>query len=171
MCLCENLKVVVYSIMSTAYGIITHQTNRPTDYLYRLSLKALITNTNGDILVVKETGRHYYDLPGGGMDHGEDFRQALARELAEEVSLSGKFSYQIIDIDQPAYLAEHNFWQVRLIFSVSQPGGHYAPGIDGDEIAWLPLNYFEQSKHEVERRIVRYWHAAFKKQVVVQRHN
>ena len=157
--------------MSTAHGIITHQTNRPTDYLYRLSLKALITNTNGDILVVKETGRHHYDLPGGGMDHGEDFYQALARELAEEVSLSGKFSYQIIDIDQPAYLAEHNFWQVRLIFSVSQPGGQYAPGIDGDEIAWLPLNYFEQSKHEVERRIVGYWHAAFKKQVVVQRHN
>ena len=105
------------------------------------------------------------------MDHGEDFYQALARELAEEVSLSGKFSYQIIDIDQPVYLAEHNFWQVRLIFSVSQPGGQYAPGIDGDEIAWLPLNYFEQSKHEVERRIVGYWHAAFKKQVVVQRHN
>ena len=104
------------------------------------------------------------------MDHGEDFRQALARELAEEVSLSGKFSYQIIDIDQPAYLAEHNFWQVRLVFAVSQSGGHYAPGIDGDEIAWLPLNYFERSKHEVERRIVRYWHAAFKKQVVVQRH-
>lgn len=79
--------------MSTAHGIITHQTNRPIDYLYRLSLKALITNANGDILVVKETGRHYYDLPGGGMDHGEDFRQALARELAEEISLSGKFSY------------------------------------------------------------------------------
>ena len=118
---------------------------------------------------MKETGRHYYDLPGGGMDHGEDFRQALARELAEEISLSGKFSYQIIDIDQPAYLAEHNFWQVRLVFAVSQSGGHYAPGIDGDEIAWLPLNYFEQSKHEVERRIVRYWHAAFKKQVAVQR--
>lgn len=76
-------KVVIYSGMSAVHGIITHQTNRPIDYLYRLSLKALITNANGDILVVKEIGRHHYDLPGGGMDHGEDFRQALARELAE----------------------------------------------------------------------------------------
>ena len=38
------------------------------DCLYRISLKALIYNDVGQILVVKEIDRTYWDLPGGGMD-------------------------------------------------------------------------------------------------------
>ena len=41
------------------------------DYLYRISLKALIYNDVGQILIVKEVGRTYWDLPGGGMDYDE----------------------------------------------------------------------------------------------------
>ena len=41
------------------------------DCLYRISLKALIYNDAGQILVVKEIDRTYWDLPGGGMDYDE----------------------------------------------------------------------------------------------------
>jgi hydrolase, NUDIX family len=36
-----------------------------------ISLKALIYNDVGQILIVKEVGRTYWDLPGGGMDYDE----------------------------------------------------------------------------------------------------
>lgn len=42
------------------------------DSLYRISLKCLIKNSAGDVLVVKEAGREFWDLPGGGMEHGDD---------------------------------------------------------------------------------------------------
>ena len=51
------------------------------DYLFRVSLKAVIFNENDEILIVKESGRDWWDIPGGGMDHGESIKEALAREL------------------------------------------------------------------------------------------
>ena len=72
-------------------GHISHDNNsdRRTDYLYRISLKGLIRNDAGEVLVVKEAGRDWWDLPGGGMDHGEDIKFALAREMKEEVNMEG----------------------------------------------------------------------------------
>ena len=142
------------------HGVVPHSTARPTDYLYRISLKCLILDDDDNVLVVKETGRDWWDLPGGGMDHHEGFRSAIAREMMEEVSLRGDFDFEIIDVDEPAFLTAHNFFQVRLIFHVRQHDAVYAAGDDGDEIAFLPITYFEQSTHEVERRIIRYFSKA-----------
>lgn len=58
--------------MNTPHGNINQSAlGRKNDYLYRLSLKGLVVNDNGEVLVVKETGRTWWDLLGGGMDHGE----------------------------------------------------------------------------------------------------
>jgi len=138
-------------------GIITHSdSNRPTDYLYRISIKGLIRNDKGEVLVVKESGRTYWDLPGGGMDHGEDFDTAIAREMNEEVSLQGEFTYRIIDIDQPAFSAQHNFWQVRMIFEIIPTDMAFAPGIDSDEIAFIHPDILKDADNEVTRRIYTY---------------
>lgn len=55
------------------------------DHLFRVSLKAVIRNAAGELLVVKEKGQTHWNLPGGGMDHGESYHEALARELQEEI--------------------------------------------------------------------------------------
>lgn len=68
------------------HGIIDQsELGRKTDYLYRVSIKGLIRNSKDEVLVVKEAGRTWWDLPGGGMDHDEDIKSALAREMHEEV--------------------------------------------------------------------------------------
>lgn len=61
---------------------------RPPTTFYRVSLKAVIRDEEGKILVVKENGSNW-TLPGGGWDHGESERDALARELYEEVNFEG----------------------------------------------------------------------------------
>ncbi len=89
----------------SAHGVIDQShLDRKNDYLFRISLKCLIKNEKGEILVVKEAARTWWDLPGGGMDHGEDIKAAIARELHEEVSLEGDFTYNIIDVDDPVHL-------------------------------------------------------------------
>jgi ADP-ribose pyrophosphatase YjhB (NUDIX family) len=140
------------------HGVIAHgpESARQTDYLYRVSLKCLIQDQDSKVLVVKETGRDWWDLPGGGMDHGESLRAAIAREMNEEVTLTGNFDYRIIDVDEPAQLSAHNFWQLRLIFAVSPSEMKFAPGKDGDEIAFMDPQNFENSESKVERRIFRY---------------
>lgn len=56
---------------------------------YRVSVKALIANDEGKILVVNERGLGW-DLPGGGLDWGESAGDALKRELLEELGCSAE---------------------------------------------------------------------------------
>lgn len=53
---------------------------------YRVSVKALIKNTKGHILVVKEN-QDTWSLPGGGLDHGEMPEDGVRRELKEELDI------------------------------------------------------------------------------------
>jgi 8-oxo-dGTP pyrophosphatase MutT (NUDIX family) len=140
-------------------GVIgnTELSTRRTDYLYRISLKGIIRNDKDEFLVVKEMGRNYWDLPGGGMDHSEDIKTALARELKEEVNLEGNFTYRIIDIDEPAYVDAYDFWQVRLIFEVKPEIMEFSAGDDGDEVAFVDPRNFENSGNGTERRFFRYY--------------
>lgn len=50
---------------------------------YRISIKAVITDDDGRVLLLREADGGW-ELPGGGLEHGEDPQTALAREIAEE---------------------------------------------------------------------------------------
>lgn len=140
-----------------ALGTIEHENStRSTDYLYRISIKSLIRNNEGRVLVVKESGRDYWDLPGGGMDHHESIELAIARELKEEVGLVGDFTYKIIAVDEAAYAKVHDFWQVRLIFAVTPEAMEFTVGEDADEIAFVDPGEFKDSDEAVERKIYHY---------------
>lgn len=60
---------------------------------YRVSIKAIITSSRGEILLVKERNK-VWDLPGGGLDWGETPLLALERELAEELGCKGEINPQ-----------------------------------------------------------------------------
>ena len=132
-------------MISDIHGVIEHpEGTRKTDYLYRLSIKGIIFNNAGEILFVKESGRDWWDLPGGGMDHGEDIKTAIAREMKEEVNLTGDFSYKIVHVDDPAELKNAKVLQVRLIFVIRPEVMEFSPGDDGDEVAFIPLERLKE---------------------------
>lgn len=141
-----------------AHGIITHgHIARKTDYLYRVSIKGLIRRADGCILVVKEAGRTWWDLPGGGMDHGESIKAVIARELNEEVGLKGDFTYRVIAVDEPEILNSAKIWQLRLIFEVTPMEMTFEAGEDGDEILFIEPNVLKEATNLVERRIYEYF--------------
>lgn len=138
-------------------GTIDHSTSlRKTDYLYRVSMKGIVKNDKGEVLVVKETGRDWWDLPGGGMDHGENIEVAIAREMKEEVNLEGSFTSRIIAVEDPSYLAKHNMWQIRLIYEIIPSYPVFSPGEDADEVAFMNPEIFKTSEKDGERRIYTY---------------
>lgn len=126
------------------------------DYLFRVSLKAVVLNDKGEILVVKETGRDWWDIPGGGMDHGESIKDALARELYEEVLFEGEFEYETLFIEDPTYLSSLNLYQTRLIMLVKPKVFTVSSGVDSDEVRFASLDRFKDSNIMTEQSIYSY---------------
>lgn len=145
-------------------GEISHINNpKRKDHLFRVSLKAVIFNKDNQVLVVKETGRDWWDLPGGGMDHGESVEIALARELREEVSLVGEFEHRVILVEDPRYINPHNLYQMRITFIVKPSVLEFVAGEDGDEVTFIDPISFKDSKLITERRIYEYSQLALKR--------
>lgn len=139
-------------------GVISSKDQK--DYLFRISMKALVVNNNGDILVVKESGRDWWDMPGGGVEHGETVKDAIARELHEEILLNGDFTYDVIDIDDPGLLRRIDAWQIRVVFLVKPTNIYFEPGSDGDEVEFKKPEYFQKSTADNEQVIYKYWQKA-----------
>lgn len=61
---------------------------------YRLSCHAVITNVQGQVLLLKATyADHAWGLPGGGVDVGETIHEALHRECLEELNCEVEVDY------------------------------------------------------------------------------
>lgn len=52
-----------------------------------LGVRVLVKNTEGEILLVKHTYLPGWHLPGGGVEHGENAREAAMREVYEECGI------------------------------------------------------------------------------------
>lgn len=127
-----------------------------TDYLFRVSLKAVIFNNQGQVLVVKESGRDWWDIPGGGLDHGESIQTALSRELHEEVGFTGTFTYKTILAEDPVLLKGVHVYQMRITFLVQPDSFDFTAGEDSDEIAFVDHRTYEHSGVATERKIFEY---------------
>ena len=118
------------------------------DTYYRVTLKAVIRDKSGRILMVKEASDQW-DLPGGGWDHGEDLREAFARELVEEIDYQGDFKLEPLDV-VPIFAQRLDACVLFLIYEImlSEP---YEPrvGQDSSEVAFIDPKEFLDSDSRV----------------------
>ena len=138
------------------HGAIVHEGTGRKDSLIRVTLKAVILDDKGQVLVVKEHGRDWWDIPGGGIDHGETIKEALSRELLEEVSYKGDFEYEVLIAEDPNYLESLNLYQMRITFLVKPKTIDFAVGDDGDEIQFIDADMYEHSELWTERQIFKF---------------
>lgn len=118
----------------------------PPNTFYRVSLKAVIKDAEGRILVVKEDS-DTWSLPGGGWDHGESEHDALARELREEVGFTGDFTSKII-ATEPRWMSHRQVWLLWLVYDIGIDNlnkDDFTVGADADEIAWMYPAEFEHA--------------------------
>lgn len=139
------------------HGVISYPDEaRGNDYLFRLALKAFVLNYDGELLLVKERGRDWWDIPGGGLDHGESIKEGLARELYEEVGYSGDFSFEPLEVSEPQVLSTRSIIQVRVTFLVKTENMNFKPGDDGDDVVFMNPEQFRDSEIRTEQEIYRY---------------
>ena len=54
---------------------------------YRVSVKALVLNETKDKFLICEENNGKWEIPGGGLDWGENPHEGIRREIAEEMGL------------------------------------------------------------------------------------
>lgn len=112
-----------------------------------VATKAFIER-DGKILILREAGKYQdgtnigsYDVPGGRLTPGENWRDSLAREVKEETGLD-------VTIGAPFFVGEWRptprgeEWQVVGIFFRCQATGEVILSQDHDNFEWIdPANY------------------------------
>lgn len=52
-----------------------------------IGVKVVVSNDDGEVLLVKQSYQSYWSLPGGGVESGESSRKAAIREVREETGI------------------------------------------------------------------------------------
>ena len=100
-------------------------------------------------LAERVTKDELWTLPGGGLDHGEDPRAAVLREIHEETGLTAEVGERprVYSAHQPSLWREggrYDYHALRIVYDGWVPPGSPAPRVvevDGStaEAAWVPL--------------------------------
>jgi 8-oxo-dGTP diphosphatase len=106
-----------------------------------------VVQRDGTVLLARWVSPHgpLWTLPGGGIDHGEDPRDAAVREVEEETGFRVRLDrlltvdsvrFLIRDADPP--LDQHG---IRIIYSADVVGGELRDEVGGstDRAEWVPL--------------------------------
>jgi len=111
------------------------------DTFYRVSLKAVIRDDRGNVLVNKEYDSTTWSLPGGGLEHTETIELALARELEEEVGFKGTFTFTLKDTAR-FWIESREAWLLWIVYDVTPDTFDFSPGVDSSEIAFINPSEF-----------------------------
>ena len=100
---------------------------------------AVIVNTNNEVCIsLRHKGAHQgglWEFPGGKVEQGETIKQALVREIREELNLEIKQSRPLITINH-----HYDDKSVCLhVYKVMMYQGE-ATGLEGQQLKWLPVS-------------------------------
>lgn len=103
----------------------------------------IVTNEQGEILLIKRTDNGNHALPGGGLDLGESLPETAVRETREETGLEVEITGLVGIYTNPGHLIEYTSnGEVRqefaVVFTARPVGGELTSTDEASEVAWVP---------------------------------
>lgn len=110
----------------------------------RQASRAVVFDVENNIALLAVTKHNYHKLPGGGVEEGEDFLEALKREALEEIGCEIAVNDELGKIIE--YRDEYNLRQESFCYLAKLKGEKGKPDFtdeeieDGFEILWTSLD-------------------------------
>ena len=111
----------------------------------RVAAKALIIKDDKVLILQRKRpspdAKIEWDIPGGGIEQGESFEQALHRELKEEVNVNG----EIFDIIRAWNCLDENKMRYGVTFAVHYISGNILLSEEHEDYHWMPISQIASS--------------------------
>lgn len=113
------------------------------NYKTRRAARAIVFNRKDEIAVLHVRKYNYYKLPGGGVERGESLKDALKREIFEEVGCRVKLGEEVgkiieyrdkITVEQVSYC-----WITRVIGKINATAFTEKELSDEFKLIWMIL--------------------------------
>lgn len=118
----------------------------------------IVTNNQGQILLIKKKVNNYWERPGGNVEVGESLEECIVREVEEEVDIKSKV-VDFVTFDQVFFGSGKKHW-VTFCYHLKYESG-VAKNIEPekhDDVKWfsfnnLPKNLSPHTKNAIKEYI------------------
>ncbi|MFC5186038.1 NUDIX hydrolase [Actinomadura harenae] len=122
------------------------------------SVNVVVTNDEGEILMIRRTDNDNWALPGGAIDLGESIAEAGVRETKEETGIDCEITGLVGLYSDPKHLIHYTSNdEVRQEFSIlltARPtGGAPRPSDESREVLWVPAETATDRKIDRSMRL------------------
>jgi ADP-ribose pyrophosphatase YjhB (NUDIX family) len=131
------------------------------------SVNAIVSNDQGEILLIRRTDNGNWSLPGGAMDLGESLGQAAIRETVEETGVETRLTGISGIYTDPRHVLEYTSdGEVRqefsVVFTAVMTGGEPTPSSESSHVEWVdPSDLSDLPMHaSMKKRIERFLQGA-----------
>ncbi|MEX2783708.1 NUDIX domain-containing protein [Streptococcus sp. H49] len=140
--------------------IFGDKTAQQADYKTRYGVYAVIPNANKDAIVLVQAPNGAWFLPGGEIEAGENHKEALERELLEELGFTADIGEYYGQADEYFYSRHRDsyFYNPAYIYEITHFRQAADPLEDFNQIAWFPIEEAEKKlKRGSHKWGVRQW--------------
>ena len=107
------------------------------------SVNVVVTNDNGEILLIRRSDNDNWAIPGGAIDLSESMAEAAIRETSEETGIACEITGLVGIYTDPKHVILYTSnGEVRQEFSIvltaTAVSGTLTPSSESSEVRWIP---------------------------------
>ncbi|NMO57817.1 NUDIX domain-containing protein [Actinoplanes sp. TBRC 11911] len=108
------------------------------------SANVVVTNEDGEILLIRRSHNGNWALPGGAMDIGESLPETAVRETAEETGIDVEITALIGIFTDPRHVILYTSngetrQEFSVVFAAHPIGGTPTASAETTEVRWVPV--------------------------------
>jgi ADP-ribose pyrophosphatase YjhB (NUDIX family) len=107
------------------------------------SVNVVVTNAEGEILLIRRSDNDNWAIPGGAIDLGESLTEAAVRETSEETGISCQITGVVGIYSDPKHVILYTSngearQEFSIVLTASSVGGHPTPSSESSQVRWVP---------------------------------